>query len=660
MVQISIAELFSSADILERAGKGAEAVDLYKRWIAFNPADPNLHAAMFNYAVVMARLGDAAGAITILRDCIRLKPDFLQPYINLGRLLEDGGLAGNAITQWLDLVKRFPDLNGENLRHKLLALQQAGRVLENHHLDVAAEDVLRQSLDLKPDQTEVAQHWVALRQKQCKWPVIAPWEGVTKRHLICNISPLSAAVMYDDPVFHLARAWSYAKDQIKRPGKVYGPYKDRQQPRPARLKIGYVSSDLREHAVGFGLSEALELHDRSRFEIHAFYCGIPHDDATKQRIKAGVEHWTDIRAMGDDETAAFIHQAGIDILIDLNGYTRDARTAIFAGKPAPIQANWYGFPGTMGTPYHHYVIGDETVIPAGDEVYYTEKVVRVPCYQPNDRKRKIADEMPRKADENLPESGFVFCCLNGTQKITESMFAAWMEILRGVPDSVLWLLDTSAETNARLRQMAIQHDIAEHRLCFAPKRPNSLHLARYQLADLFLDTFPYGAHTTASDAMWMGTPVVTVPGKSFATRVCASLVRSAGVPELIANSVQDYIAMAIRLGNNPEETKKFKQRLLANRHTSDLFDTHKLVASLEQVFDKMWEEFAAGNLPRPDLRNLDVYEQVAIDLKTTSDACDTETYRQALAAVDAVYPVAPDDRLWPADNPLIAPLVMPK
>jgi predicted O-linked N-acetylglucosamine transferase (SPINDLY family) len=646
MAQISIADLFRSAEILERAGKGAEAVDLYKKWIAFNAADPNLHAAMFNYAVVMARLGDSAGAITILRDCIRLKPEFLQPYINLGRLLEDGGLAGNAISQWLDLVKRLPDVNGDNLRHKLLALQQAGRVLENHHLDVAAEDVLRQSLDLKPDQPEVAQHWVALRQKQCKWPVIAPWEGVTQHHLIGNISPLSAAVMYDDPVFQLGRAWRYAKDQIKRPGKVYGPHDDRKGPRPQRLKIGYVSSDLREHAVGFGLSEALEVHDRSRFDIHAFYCGIPHDDGTKQRIKAAVEHWTDIRAMTDDQAAACAHEAGIDILIDVNGYTRDARTAIFAGKPAPIQANWYGFPGTMGTPYHHYVIGDDTVIPAGDEIYYTERVVRIPIYQPNDRKRKIAAEMPRKADENLPETGFVFCCLNGAQKITEPMFAAWMEILRAVPDSVLWLLDSSAETNARLRQMAVQLGVEEHRLCFAPKRPNPLHLARYQLADLFLDTLPYGAHTTSSDAMWMGTPVVTVPGKSFATRVCASLVRSAGVPELIANSMQDYIALAIRLGNNPAETRKFKEKLLANRASSTLFDTNKLVASLEQTYDTMWEEFASGNLPRPDLRNLEVYEQVAIDLKAKGDACDVETYRKALAAVDAVYPLVPDNRLW--------------
>jgi predicted O-linked N-acetylglucosamine transferase (SPINDLY family) len=648
MAQISIGDLFRAAETLEKAGDGAGAIDLYKKWIAYNPGDANLHAAMFNYAVVMARFGDAAGAINVLRDCIRLKPDFLQPYINLGRLLEDSGLAGNAIGQWFDLVKRMPELNGENLRHKLMALQQAGRVLETHHLDIAAEDVLRQSLDLKPDQPEVVQHWVALRQKQCKWPVITPWEGVTKQMLVGQISPLTAAVIYDDPVFQVARSWHYAKDLIKLPSKVYGAFAQRQQPRPQRLKIGYVSSDLREHAVGFGLSEALELHDKSRFEIHAFYCGIANDDATKQRIKGSVEHWTDIRSMDDDAAAALIHEAEIDILIDLNGYTRDARTPVFARKPAPIQVNWYGFPGTMGTPYHHYIIGDDTVIPPGDEVFFTERVLRIPVYQPNDRKRKVANEAPLKTAENLPENGFVFCCLNGAQKITEPMFVAWMEILRGVPNSVLWLLDTSIETNERLRVMAGQHGVEGHRICFAPKRPNAVHLARYQLADLFLDTFPYGAHTTASDAMWMGTPVLTMPGESFASRVCGSLVRSAGMPELITHSIQDYVAEAIRLGTNPAEASMLKEKLLANRDSSILFDTAKLVSSLEGAYDTMWDEFAAGQLPRPDLRNLDAYEQVAIDLNTKDGAYDANAYRLGLSAIDALYPLTPDNRLWPS------------
>lgn len=649
MTQISIVELFRLAESLEKGGNGLGAVELYKKWVAFNPNNPHLHAAMFNYAVVMARQGDQPGAINVLRDCIRMKPDFLPPYINLGRLLEDCGQAGDAVTQWLDLAKRLPDVSGENIRHKLMALQQAGRVLEGNHLDVAAEDVLRQSIDVKPDQPEVIQHWIALRQKQCKWPVLEAWEGVTARELLGHISPLSCAVQYDDSVMQLGRAWRYARSLVKRPPVSYAPHDDLRRPRPEKLRIGYVSSDLREHAVGFGLSEVMEVHDRSRYEIHAFYCGIPHDDATKLRIKANVDSWTDINGMSDDEAAAVIHAAKIDILIDVNGYTRDARTAVFARRPAPVQVNWYGFPGTMGSSFHHYVIADQVTVPPAHEIYFTEKVLRLPVYQPNDRKRKVAAEMPKRADENLPAEGFVFCCLNGTQKITEPVFAAWMEILRAVPGSVLWLLDSVAETHARLKAMATRLGVDESRLCFAPKRPNPMHLARYQLADLFLDTFPYGAHTTASDAMWMGTPVLTMPGQSFGSRVCASLVYAAGVPELIVPDLNAYIAKAIELGLNPAETTKLKQKLHANRDTSVLFNTNLLVESLEGLYDQMWQDFAAGMLPQPDLRNLETYEEVALTLQAEQGPLAAPSYQQQLALWNGLTPLELDSRLWTGD-----------
>jgi len=651
MTQVSIVELFRLAESLEKSGNGQGAVELYKKWVAFNPNDPHLHAAMFNYGVVMARNGDMPGAINVLRDVIRLKPDFLPPYINLGRLLEDVGQTGNAVTQWLELTSKLPQITGEAIRHKLMAQQQAGRVLEGNHLDVAAEDVLRQSIDIKADQPEVVQHWIALRQKQCKWPVMEPWEGVTSRELLAHISPLSCAVQYDDAVMQLGRAYKYAKTLVKRPPMNYGKHEDRKAPRAEKLRIGYVSSDLREHAVGFGLSEVMEVHDRERFEIHAFYCGIPHDDATKQRIKASVDSWTDINGLTDDQAAAAVHEKQIDILIDLNGYTRDARTAVLARRAAPIQVNWYGFPGTMATPFHNYVIADEITVPPEHEIYFTEKVLRLPVYQPNDRKRKVAAEMPKRADENLPEQGFVFCCLNGTQKITNLVFIAWMEILKAVPGSVLWLLDSVPETHARLKAMATHLGVDENRLCFAPKRPNPMHLARYQLADLFLDTFPYGAHTTASDAMWMGTPVLTMPGQSFASRVCASLVSAAGAPELIVPDIQGYITEAIRLGQNPIEIVSLKARLKATRDTSTLFDTNLLVSSLEALFDQMWEDFAAGNLPQPNLANLDVYEELAVTHQAEHGPVNAPSYAEALAEWNNFYPLQLDSRLWTGETP---------
>ena len=401
----------------------------------------------------------------------------------------------------------------------------------------------------------------------------------------------------------------------------------------------------------------MELHDRSRHRVHAYYCGIAREDKTKARIRASVDSWVDINGLSDDDAARRISDDGIDILIDVNGYTRDARTAVFARRPAPIQVNWYGFPGTMGTPYHHYVIGDAQVIPPEHEKYFTEKVLRLPCYQPNDRRRTVAQETPVRRDENLPDHGFVFCCLNGSQKITATIFAAWMRILAGVPDSVLWLLDSAADTMARLRQMAEEQGIAAHRLCFAPKRPNPQHLARYRLADLFLDTFPYGAHTTASDAMWMGVPVVTMPGTSFAARVCAGLVQAAGLPDLICADVDGYVARAVAIGRDPDALSALRQRLELQRDSSVLFDTPRLVRHLESLYDEMWNDFAEDRQPVPDLRNLDVYEEIAIAINCTDQAFSEERYRDRLQHWNGHYPVAPDNRLWRWND--VAPMASP-
>lgn len=645
----SIIELFHEAERLEKTNNAATAAELYKRWVALHPEDPNLAAALFNMAIVAQRSGDRFGAINALREAIRINPDFHPPYINLGRALEDVGQTGEAVNKWLALSGRLAAVNGAALRHKLMALTQIGRLLEANHLDTAAEDALRQVLDLDPDHQQAAQHWIALRQRQCKWPAITGWDGVEARQLLRNISPLSAAVMFDDPVFQLARAAVYARENIARPCLPRPDHSTRMGERPKRLKIGYVSSDLREHAVGFGISEAIELHDRSRFEIHGFYCGIAREDETKSRIRASLDSWADISDISDDDAAALIASSGIDILIDVNGYTRDARTAVFARRPAPIQANWFGFPGTMATPYHHYIIADPHVIPEGHEIFFSERVMRLDCYQPNDRKRRVAPELPEREAEGIAGSGFVFCCLNGTQKITAQVFAAWMKILNAVPSSVLWLLDSTPETNARLRQMAAASGVAAERLCFAPKRPNPQHLARYPLADLFLDTFPYGAHTTAADAMWMGTPVLTLEGRGFAARVCAGLVKSAGIPELVCTGLEEYVARAIAIAQTPGIAGELRKRLVNNRGTAALFDTPRLVKGLEGLYDRMWEEFRTGELPVPNLTNLASYAEIGLGLIEGREgrSIDPQAYAAEIARWSEFEPLAPDHRLWP-------------
>ena len=648
----AIAALFRDAEILEKTEGAASAAALYKRWIALNADDPQLAAAHFNMAVVAQRSGDAFAAINALRDALRIDPEFHPSYINLGRALEDIGQTGAAVSQWLALVNRLPALNGPALRHKVMALHQLGRVLEFNHADAPAEDALRQAIDLSPGQSQAIQHWIALRQRQCKWPVVQGWDGVEVQQLLAHVSPLSAAVMFDDPVLQLARNASYARQSIARPAHVHD-HTGRRSERPKRLRVGYVSSDLREHAVGFGLCEVMELHDRSRFDVHAYYCGIPRVDATRERIRSAVDHWTDITGLSDDAAAARIAADGIDILVDVNGYTRDARTAVFARRPAPIAANWFGFPGTMGTPYHHYVIADPHVVPEGHERFFTERVLRLACYQPNDRKRAIAPEPPQRSAEGLPAKGFVFCCLNGAQKITPQLFGAWMKILAASEGSVLWLLDAGPETNQRLRLLAAAAGIAPERLCFAPKRPNPQHLARYALADLFLDTFPYGAHTTASDAMWMGTPVLTLEGQGFAARVCAGLVKSAGMPDLVCTNVDDYIACAIAIAAVPDAAVELRRRLRAGRDHCVLFDQPLLVKSLEGLYDRMWEEFRTGALPVPDLTNLAVYEEVGLGLVEgrEGESIAPELYAAALDRWAVHEPLPEDDRLRSADPP---------
>ncbi len=545
----SLIDLFNNAESLAANQDAGSSAILYKSWIAFNPDHPGLYAAYFNYAIALANSGDRPGAINVLRECIRLKPDFAPPYINLGRVLEDAGEIGTGVMQWIALINQINGVNGDNVKHKLLALQQIGRVLETYEQDAPAEDALRQALEINNAQPEVVQHYIALRQRQCKWPAVAGSEYVPAKVLMAGISPLSLANLIDDPLLQLAKAYRYSKELVKEPQTAV-----RRWTPPAvtkaqnKLRIGYVSSDLREHAVGFAMADTFEQHDKSAFEIHSYYCGIDRADPTRLRIKEASSNWVDINGLTDEQAADKIAKDKVDILVDLNGYTKDARAKVFALRPAPIIVNWMGFPGTTGSPYHHYIIADEHVIPTDNEIYFSEKVVRLPCYQPNDRKRVVAPETPSPEDEGLPSGALVYCCLNGTQKIIPQVFSSWMQILAAVPDSVLWLLSGTSDTNVQLAQLALQSGIAPERLIFARKKPNPQHIARYALADLFLDTFPYGAHTTASDAMWMGVPVLTVRGEGFASRVCSSLVNAAGIGETVCQDHRAYVSRAIEFG----------------------------------------------------------------------------------------------------------------
>ncbi len=649
---LSISDLIALAEHCKKAGQSAAAIGCYKKWIALHPQDPALYAAWFNYGTSLDHGQDQAGAILALREVLRLKPDFHQARLNLGLLLEKIGQKGPAVSQWLDVSTALEAVTGDTVTQRAMALENIGRVLEASDVDTAAEDALRQRLDLRIND-KVIQHWIGLRMRQCKWPTLESSERIGRQDLLRDISPLSLANLADDPFFQLATAQRYNRLLVGPQPRLDGvttPAEARARP-PGKLRIGYVSSDFREHAVGFSIAETLELHDRERFAVSAYYCGIARDDSTKARIKGAVDDWVDATGMDDTTLARRIRDDAVDILIDLNGHTKDSRTAVFARRPAPIAVNWFGFPSTMGSAFHHYIIADPITVPPGAERYFSETVMRLPCYQPNDRKRGVAPHAPTRPDEGLPVDGIVFCCLNGLQKLTESTFSLWLTILARVDDSVLWLLGGTAETRERLRLRAAERGIAPARFVFADKKSNPDHVARYALADLFLDNRPYGAHTTAADALWMGVPVVTLPGRSFASRVCASLVTAAGLADMICTTPDQYVALAVELGLDRGKLAAVRQRLISNRDRCLLFDTPRLVSHLEDLYGAMWDSFRTGHLPVPDLTNLDAYHEAGVTLDVEgSELLDDEAYEtryhEALALLANTAQLQPDRRLW--------------
>jgi len=656
--RLAFMDLFQFAESRNVAGRATDAEQIYKTWIAFNDAHPFLHLVYFNYAATLRQLGDIAGSIHAFRACLKQERLFGPAHINLGRAFEDAGLRAQAIQQWQGFIEATAESTPDRLSHRLMALQHMGRVMENAGLFEDAENALWQAMELRPDKTEAGQHWSALRQRQCKWPTLVASTHVSTRQLLDAMSPLALASYADDPLFQLAKAYRYSQSFVGRPDTRGFPRRAarRISGRGQRLRVGYVSSDLRDHAVGFALRDVLELHDSEQIEVYAYYLGdsVARDE-TQTRIKAAVACWRDISALSDIEAARQIFDDGVDILIDVNGYTKQARTRIFAYRPAPVIVNFCGYPGSMGSPFHHYMIADEHIVPQESEIYYSEKVLRVPCDQPVDRKRSIAAR-PSRAQVGLPEDAFVFACFNGMQKITEGAFARWMKILTQTPSGVLWLLSGGEDVDARLQQAAKTAGVASERLIFAPSMPNAQHLARIALADLFLDTFPYGAHSTAADALTVGLPVLTFPGKSFASRFCHSIVNASGASELICSGPDDYVRKAIGFAANPSKLQDIRRKLEGNRETSVLRDIPALARRLEELFWQMQGEAERGETPAPDLRNLDIYYEVGIELvqdniEFSEDGVYRRHYFEKLSQWNDFAPIPTDNRLWTGHAP---------
>jgi predicted O-linked N-acetylglucosamine transferase (SPINDLY family) len=365
-----------------------------------------------------------------------------------------------------------------------------------------------------------------------------------------------------------------------------------------KIRIGYVSGEFRQQATAILMAGIYERHDREKFEIIALDCGRNDQSPMRARLENAFDRWIGITGLSDEEASDVIRDARIDILVSLNGFFGEARMGVFARKPAPIQVNYLGFPATLGAPYIDYILADRVVIPEAEQRFYDEQVVYLPgCYQANDNMGRSMAQTPLRADVGLPPEGFVFCNFNNAYKLTPATFDSWMRILKQVDGSVLWLLESANPYAVNLRREAEARGVDAGRLVFAPDLPTDEHLARLKLADLFLDGLPYNAHTTGSDALWAGVPLITQKGTTFPGRVGASLLAAAGLPELVTESSEEFEALAVRLASNPDLVKELRTRLAGNRDQNSLFDTDRFRTAIEAAYTQMWQRWLAGEKP---------------------------------------------------------------
>ena len=577
---MSLPEVMSQASAWQQAGQAVDAAALYEAWLRHTQS-PLRHVACFNWGTVLGSIGQDEAAEAAYHEALKHQPGFVPALLNLGHALERRGRSDEALAQW----QRVIDEPAADLEHRLHALNNSARLLETIKRLPEAEVLMRRSLELKARQPDVVQHYVHIRQKQCAWPWYAPVGEVTPNQLLVGTSALAMMSVSDDPALQLMAALRFAAEKVPKPPAE--PLHTTMPPRRGRIRIGYLSGDLHTHAVGLLVPELLELHDRERFEVWAFDWTPESATPQRQRLLAAIDQHVRLAGVDDLTAARLIAQAGIDVLVDLQGLTNGARPAILGHRAAPVQVSYLGLPGTSAVPGVDWMLADRFVMPPELLPYCTEQPIYVPhCYQVSDRRREVAAR-PERSRYGLPEEGFVFCSFNNNFKFTEEMFSAWMRIVVAVPGSVLWLLADNDTARANMLARAEAMGVAPERLIFAPRVTPAEYLARFQLADLVLDTFPYNAGTTASDALWMGTPIVTRAGRTYISRMAGSLLTAVGLPDLVTESLPDYEKLAITLGRQPARVASYKRYLAEQGRQSPLFDLPRLVRDIETEFERL-------------------------------------------------------------------------
>ena len=587
---MDIIELLSYVDRLTTAGKREAAKDLYRLWID-HTASPYLFVACFNYAVMLAADDEYPQAESMNRRALEINPDFIQARLNLGNNLEQLGRDEECLEQWRTVLNNKKIADADNKALHLHALNNLGRLLETKRDLAESLRMLERSRDLDPTQLDVLLHIGHLRQKQCIWPLNMFRKGNSKEDVAKGCSPLALLAATNDPELQLAAAKWFVDYKFSAENQRLAPIGGY---RHEKLRIGYLSSDFCLHAVSLLTAELYELHDREKFEVYGFCWSRDESTYLRNRVVKAMDHFTKIGAMSDREAADCIRSHEIDILIDLQGLTSGARPLILSYRPAPVQMTYLGFPGPTGLPCIDYVIADKYLIPEESAQFFTEKPLYLSnCFQVSDSKRPVG-VTPCRDNNNLPEDAFVFCSFNNNYKFTEELFAVWMRILKRVPQSVLWLLADNEWAHKNLLRAAKKHGVKKERLIFAPRVSPADYLARYQLADLFLDTFPFNGGTTANDALWMGLPLLTYSGKTFASRMAGSLLTNLGLPELIATDFKEYEEKAVRLAKKPSEYSRIRTLLKENKSKGAPFDIPMFVKEYEEKLIGVMEELKAN------------------------------------------------------------------
>jgi predicted O-linked N-acetylglucosamine transferase (SPINDLY family) len=538
----------NAAVVLQELGRADDALAGYRLILAIKPADPEAHN---NLGAALLAQGRPEEALGELQQALRLRSDYPEAYYNLGNAWRALGRLEGAIA--------------------------------------AYETALR----LRPDFADAFSQLFYHRRQACDWH----GEAADEKRLLDIVRSGAARV----PPFYLVATSASPRDQLDCARRWIAPllpppeelFRHEVSRDRDRIRLGYLSADFHEHATASLAVELFERHDRTRFEVIAYSHGRDDGSPLRRRLERAFDRFVDIRALPHRAAAERINADAIDILIDLKGYTLDARPRIAAYRPAPIQVAWLGFPATTGAPFIDYIAVDSFVVPSEEQPCFTERLVHLPgCYQVNGRNREIATTARSRRDCGLPADGFVFCSFNNGYKITPDVFAIWMRLLAAVPGSVLWLLASNDLVERNLRREAETRGVEPGRLVFAPRLPLAEHLARHCHADLFLDTLPCNAHTTASDALWAGLPLLTCAGHTFAGRVAGSLLSAIDLPELITHSLEEYERAAFALARDPRRLADLREKLRRRRETSVLFDLPRFASALENAFAQMWRSMA--------------------------------------------------------------------